>query len=189
MLPSDVPDWIDRSTQIVMEPVRMESIKPDSHCPLCLRFNDDLRKLRETVLTQVERAMEEVREIADKESDRVEGIRKALQGEVAELEARLVEKDEVLRAKNRAIQELKVEFDARIHSLQERLEELHMLLQARDDELVENRSVLASKDIEIGALKSDLLEKKRLLAKFEKDAWRSLGKNWRWKVWRNGSHG
>ncbi len=64
-----------------------------------------------------------------------------------------------------------------------------MLLQTRDHELVTNQSVLASKDREIGASKSDLLEKKRLLAKFEKNEWRSLGKNRRWKVWRNGSHG
>lgn len=178
-----------RLAQIVMEPVQLESIKQDSHCPLCLRVNDDLRKLREAVLTQVERVMEEVKEVADKESDRVEGIRTALQGEVAELEARLVEKDKVLRAKSKAIQKLEVELEAKIHSLQERLEELHALLQARDHKLIQNQSVLASKDMEIGALKSDLLEKKRLLAKFEKDEWRSLGKNWRWKIWRNGSHG
>ncbi len=64
--------------------------------------------------------MEDVKEIPDKESERVEGIRKAFQSELVELEVRLVEKDEVLRTKNSAIQELEVELEAKIHSLQKR---------------------------------------------------------------------
>lgn len=165
----------------------MESIKQRPDSPLCLHVNDELRELKKIILTQMDGVIKQAEDLAVQESERVEGIRKALKEEAEALEDRLKEKEAVVQAKEAATKELEASFVAKIHALETRVEDLERLLEARDNELLESKSLLGLKDREIEGLKSELLEKKMVLTKFEISEWRSIGNKWRWKFWKNGS--
>jgi chromosome segregation ATPase len=116
------------------------------------------------------------------------GSAKDSAAEIAALQAQLREKEELLQAKDTALQQLEQGLTARLYDLENRLREKDELLLSRDAELRTHRSkedslleeltqIRTDKDrmsLENDKLQAELKEKKLRVAKLEQNEWHSI---------------
>jgi chromosome segregation ATPase len=156
---------------------------------------DDLKRqvdLLIKLVAEMESVATRAETVAARESEQ---LKENLVAKMTVLEAQLREKEEILRTRDSAIRELEENLDVKVRDLEGQLREKEGLLVGRDlqlekleskmDALVEELSQIRGDkermSSETERLRSEVKERKLLLAKAETEEWRSIGRRNSWK--------
>jgi DNA anti-recombination protein RmuC len=137
------------------------------------RLNGEIDELKEILvgwLDKIESGLQEAEGLAAAEAQRVQALKETVKTKVDTLETRLREKDEILSARDSALKELEEGFAAKIRDFENQLREKEE----------ENSKLKERMSAEIEKVKSELLEKKILLAQIERQELRSMEQAEKW---------